>query len=96
MNMDDTNGAKMNANAPALRQEFILQFPYKLATGALLDKVTLRRPKVRDLKAAQKRGDNPGDVEVVLVSLICEPPLTPEDIDDMDHKDYAVLQGFLR
>jgi hypothetical protein len=92
----ETAERRITMDTPDNGREYTLLYPYKQPTGVMLDKLTLRRAKVRDLKAAQKRGDSPADVEVVLISLVCQPALTPEDLEDMDCKDYAAIQGFLR
>ncbi len=92
--MNDTDTAATAASQENMKHTLL--FPYQLATGVMLDTLTIRRPKVRDMKAAQRRADNVVDQEIILISLVCEPALTPEDLEGMDCKDYAVIQGFFR
>lgn len=76
--------------------EITLEHPFTLPTGARLEKVTVRRPKVRDMKNAQKRGGSAEEKELVLFAAICEPALTPEDFEEMDLEDYGQLQRTFR
>lgn len=76
--------------------EIALKHPVTLPTGARLDRVTVRRPKVRDMKNAQKRGGSAEERELVLFSAICEPALTPEDFEEMDLEDYGQIQRTFR
>lgn len=70
-----------------------LQHPVKLATGQTLAKVSLRRPKVKDLKAAQRVSDTPEEQELALVAQLAG--LTPEDIEELDLADYkAITESF--
>ena len=61
--------------------------------GATIETLTIRRPLVRDLRAAQRRagaGAPDAEVEVALLSNLCE--VTPETLDAMDLADYLELQ----
>ena len=73
-----------------------LKFPLTV-NGAPVTQVNLRRPKVRDMRAAQKAGGSNADVEIRLLTNLCE--LAPSDFDDMDVVDYLKIQkayeGFL-
>lgn len=67
--------------------------------GATITQVTMRRPLVRDLRAAQRQAgsSNPGEVELRMFSNLCE--LEVETLELMDLGDYHALQdaykGFL-
>ena len=67
--------------------------------AAAVSTVTMRRPLVRDLRAAQRQAGagGPSEVEVMLFSNLCE--LAPEALELMDLGDYRELQrtyeGFL-
>ena len=65
--------------------------------GAKIDSLTMRRPKVRDLLAAERQGGTDADREMRLFSNLCE--VSPDCISDMDMSDYLRLQevykGFL-
>ncbi|MDD3938073.1 phage tail assembly protein [Rhodoferax sp.] len=69
--------------------DIVLKHPVKLATGTLLERITLRRAKVRDLKQAQRSGDKPEDQELALLALLCG--LTPEDMEELDLADYHAI-----
>jgi hypothetical protein len=76
--------------------EIILQYPVQGPTG-LVEKVTLRRAKVRDQIAAQEPGGNPAAQEMRLFGFLTGQP--PEVLEEMDYADYLTLQkaftGFL-
>ena len=66
----------------------------------MITEVTIRRPKVRDLRAMEKMRD-PGGTEldqgIAMAATLCDLPL--EAMDEMDAVDFAaiseVLGGFL-
>ncbi len=74
--------------------EIVLKHPVKLATGKTLDKIILRRPKVRDLKAAQRAWDKPEDQELALLAMLAG--ITPEDLEELDLADYKAVQEAFR
>lgn len=69
-----------------------LKFPLTLPSGQRVEKLSMRRGKVRDMKLAQKRGTTSEEREIVLFSLLCQPAITPEDLEDMDLADYGQVQ----
>lgn len=67
-----------------------LDFPTKF-DGVERDRLTLRRPKVRDMRAAQKvAAGDPDGVELALFATLAE--VAPNDLEDMDLADYHGLQ----
>ena len=66
----------------------------------IVTEVTIRRPKVRDLRAMEKMRE-PGSTEldqsIAMTATLCDLP--PEAMDEMDAADFAsiseVLGGFL-
>ncbi|MEI7601756.1 MAG: phage tail assembly protein [Aestuariivirga sp.] len=68
--------------------------------GRMVTEVTIRRPKVRDLRALEK-GREPGFTEldqgIAMAAALCDLPLAT--MDEMDAGDFAaiseVLGGFL-
>ena len=70
-----------------------LQYPIKLADGRSVSALTLRRPKVRDLKNAQRNGGGNADQEIALLAAITEEHLTPEDMEELDMADYGSVQA---
>jgi len=73
-----------------------LAFPITV-DGAKVKSLTLRRPKVRDMLAADHATGSDAEKEVALFANLAE--LTREAILDLDGKDYRALQeaysGFL-
>ena len=73
--------------------------PFKVEER-LITEVTIRRPKVRDLRAMEKARE-PGftelDQSIAMTATLCDLP--PEAMDEMDAADFAsiseVLGGFL-
>ena len=59
--------------------------------GVTRDSITLRRPKVRDMRSAAKvaPGDDDGQ-ELALFAALAE--VAPNDLEDMDLGDYNRLQ----
>ena len=74
--------------------EIKLEHPFTIATGKRIDVLTMRRAKVKDLKAANRFGDKPEDQEIALLAILTD--LTPEDVQEMDLADYTQLQGSFR
>ena len=58
--------------------------------GAGVTELNLRRPKVRDVRAADKAGGSDAEREVRLFANLCE--VTPSTIEEMDMADYLKLQ----
>lgn len=73
-----------------------LQYPLKLADGRNIASITLRRPKVRDLKNAQRTGGGNAEQEIALLAAITEEHLTPEDMEELDMADYGTLQAIFQ
>jgi hypothetical protein len=66
----------------------LIKLKYPLENG--LNTITLRRPKVRDMLAADKAKGGDAEREVALFANLAE--LTPEDIANLDMADYKQLQ----
>lgn len=67
-----------------------LDYPVKF-DGVMRDSITLRRPKVRDQRAAQKLyPDDVAGQELALFAALAE--VAPNDLEDMDLGDYDRLQ----
>jgi len=73
--------------------------PFKVEDRTITE-VTIRRPKVRDLRALERIRE-PGatelDQSIVMTATLCDLP--PDAMDEMDAADFAsiseVLSGFL-
>ena len=68
-----------------------------VADGLEVRELALRRPKVRDMIAAEKGGGSDVEKEMRIFCNLCE--VTPKTIEEMDLVDYKALQeaymGFL-
>lgn len=73
---------------------YSLQYPYALGSGEMLNRVTLSRLKVSDIKAVRRLSENANDWDSLLIARMTG--LIPEDIDNMDLVDYQQLQGHFR
>jgi len=75
---------------PVMTVTVPLDFPTKF-DGVERDCLTLRRPKVRDMRSAAKvaPGDDDGQ-ELALFATLAE--VAPNDLEDMDLADYNRLQ----
>ena len=87
----------MSTNTPLESATVALLHPIEV-NSATVSTVTMRRPIVRDLRAAQRQaGSSAAEVELMMFSNLCE--LAPEAIELMDLGDYRELQrayeGFL-
>ena len=74
--------------------EICLKYPVQLASGKTLDKLTLRRAKVADLREASRGAASQEDQEVALLARLSG--LLPEDVLELDLADYKVLQDAFR
>lgn len=74
--------------------EITLKHPFTNAAGQRIETLTMRRAKVKDLKAANRFGDKPEDQEIALLAILTG--LTPEDVQEMDLVDYTRLQNSFR
>ncbi|CAN0626426.1 Phage tail assembly protein [Burkholderia multivorans] len=67
-----------------------LNYPIKL-NGVECDKFTMRRPKVRDMRGAQKLAPNDREQqELILFASLAD--VSPDDLEDMDLGDYERVQ----
>jgi len=69
--------------------EIILKHPITAADGLRIEKLTMRRGKRADLRAAAKFSDNEADQEAFLFASLTG--LTMEDIDQLDLADNTEL-----
>ncbi|MEI8293011.1 MAG: phage tail assembly protein [bacterium] len=78
--------------------EIALDFPIKIE-GVECSRLTLRRPKVGDMLAAEEgsKGQSEQETEILAFANLCM--VTPAEIRDLDLGDYKKLQkafsGFL-
>lgn len=70
-----------------------LKYPVRLPTGQMLDKVTVRRPRVGDLRAVLHIS-NEAEQGLALVARISG--MVPEDLDMLDLKDLEAIQATFR
>lgn len=73
-----------------------LDDPVKLPDGvSILKHITLRPPKVKDIKAASKVASTAEEREVVLLARLAG-SIVPEDLDELGWADYQRLQSAFR
>lgn len=70
-----------------------LFYPVKLATGQTLTQVTMRRPRVGDIRAVSQF-DTDAEQELAMFARLTG--LVPEDFDMLDIADYKQLQDSFR
>lgn len=87
------NEAKKMQEQLGVSKEIKLKYPVRLATGEILEKLTLRRPKVGDIRAVAGLAT---DAEQELSIMARISGLVPEDLDELDFADYKALQEFFR
>ena len=69
------------------KTEIVLEFPFERG-GALVSKLEIRRPKVRDLIDAKGKDDREKEVALFANLTMC----TPDEIGQLDLVDYKALQ----
>lgn len=74
--------------------DITLKFPFTTAAGQRIEKLTIRRAKRADMKAAAKYSKDEGEQEDFLFAQITG--LTLEDIDQLDLADSRTLQDTFR
>lgn len=74
-------------------KEIKLKYPVRLGSGQTIEKLTLRRPRVGDLRTAAQLGSD-SEQELALFSRLTG--LVPEDLDALDLADYKALQNTFR
>lgn len=74
-------------------KELTLKYPFT-AAGKKIEKLTLRRPTVKDLRSVSRFGDTDEDKEIGLMATLAG--MIPEDMDAMDAADYRALQDSFR
>ena len=62
--------------------------------GATVSLLSMRRPKVKDMRAAAAAASDPASQEITLIANLCD--LAPSDIEELDFGDYAAIQKVLK
>lgn len=88
--MNEARQIQQSVNGEAVVK---LKYPVRLATGEMLEKLSLRRPKVGDIRAAANLAT---DAEQELFIFARLTGLVPEDLDALDFVDYQELQRVFR
>ena len=84
---------KASPNLPA-GTTIALKHPFTAPDGKRIESVTMRRPKRKDIKLAQKFSKDDVDQEDFLFARLTG--LTIEDLDELDAQDSAALQDSFR
>lgn len=69
-----------------------LAFPLKTPSGEVKS-ITFRRGKAKDMMAAQRIESDTARRELVLMSMLAEEKVTPEDLEELDLADLADVQN---
>lgn len=72
------------------RTEIVLKAPFTSASGALIERVAVRRAKVKDLKAAARITKDAVEQALVIAARVAD--LTIEDLEEMDLADFGRIQ----
>ena len=87
------NEAKQLQDKLGVTQAITLHCPVELADGTRLERITMRRAKVGDIRAvAHLEGD--AAQEIAMLARLSG--LVPEDLEDLDLCDYKQVQDFFR
>lgn len=70
-----------------------LSEPLKTKDGGTVNEISIRPPKVKDIRAARKSGGDDADQEVRLIANLSM--LHPDDIDELTLADFAKIQKTL-
>ncbi|WP_462362901.1 phage tail assembly protein [Pyramidobacter porci] len=78
-----------------MAEKVTVSLEYPITVGGVEAKsLALRRPKVRDVVAVNKSCDSDAERELKLIANLAE--LAPDELEEMDVKDYAKLQAQLK
>jgi hypothetical protein len=81
----------------AVEETLELQVPLEVEGGQILHKLTIRRPKVKDLQLAELKAHDDFSKTIELISSLTM--LTPAQVSEMDGSDYMrfrdKIQSFL-
>lgn len=69
-----------------------LAFPLKTPSGEVKS-ITFRRGKAKDMMAAQRIEPDTARRELVLMSMLAEEKVAPEDLEELDLADLADVQN---
>ena len=84
-----TEAKQMQADL-GVSKEVKLKYPVRLPTGEVLEKVTVRRTRVGDLRAVTHI-DNEAEQGLAIIARVTG--LVPEDLDLLDLEDLQALQS---
>ncbi len=79
---------KPNTDTPSVALEVPLNTP-----SGVVNTITFRRGKAKDMMAAQRIEADPARRELVLMTMLAEEKLTPEDLEELDLADLAEVQA---
>ena len=85
----------MTTRDPAPRDGATITLRYPMThAGETISSLTMRRPRLRDLLAADRLRGTDAAKEVRIFSNLCE--VAPDALEEMDLADYAALQSAYR
>lgn len=74
-------------------QTFKLDYPVSVEGQPTLDELTLRRPKVRDIRALQKGKGDEADRSLAMIADLAQ--ISPAQLDELDPTDLAKINAWL-
>lgn len=86
--MTAKNDLKPKTGKPSVELEVPLNTP-----SGVVNTITFRRGKAKDMMAAQRIEADPARRELVLMTMLAEEKLTPEDLEELDLADLAEVQA---
>lgn len=69
-----------------------IDMPLNTPNG-VVDTITLRRGKAKDMLLAQQREKDPARSEILLISMLAQEKVTPEDLEELDMADLVEVQA---
>jgi Phage tail assembly chaperone proteins, E, or 41 or 14 len=84
--------AKQDSKPQTGQTRVDLAFPLNTPSG-VVKTITFRRGKAREMLAAQRIEADAARRELVLMSMLSEEKLTPEDFEELDLADLADVQS---
>ena len=89
--MNDKQAATATITTSTALTSVALALPLQTPTGEV-STITFRRGKAKDMMAAQRIEADPARRELVLMAMLAQEKITPEDLEELDLADLAEVQ----
>jgi hypothetical protein len=84
--------APPGGEVPAGMVRVVLDMPLNTPNG-VVETITLRRGKAKDMMAAQRLESDAARSEILLISMLTQEKVTAEDLEELDMADLAEVQA---